>query len=614
MVQLRAAKLTDPGLRRRRLGILLVLAAFILLMIGALLVNARLGDSLSQRHAPAHHALLYFKTDVALGHLWLEELILGSPQTSLEKVRALHASSLDILNSLIDGGLIDSSRYEPPANPASVAEYVELRDMLRELHVLAEERLLAGASSAAGSVADQRYNNLFERIMHTANMLEGRMASAMNADLAQFRQIQYGLVGACLLLLAGGGWLTSHQISRLGCEVEQRRRSEREAKAACDSARAANAAKDLLLAKVSHEIRTPISAAIGLTTMLRDTPLTKEQRNYIDTIDSETNGLLEIVDDLLDVSRATTGKLSLHPAPFDLRALVAETFDHHSQRALEKGLEADVVVAPEFPGQVVGDRVRIRQVLLNLLRNAIKFTDSGSVRLELAGAPAAPGGTAQALISVTDTGPGVPAEQQQCIFEAFNQGEESTARRHSGTGLGLAIARELVELMDGEIGLDSREGVGSRFWFRLSLPVVKAPEPAAGAARAGAACRGGCRVLVVEDHPVARLTAEHMLQGMGCVVDTATGGEEALAAWRQDHYDLIFLDWQMPDLDGPEVADTIRREEAVTEGRPVYIVAMTANAGGRDECLAAGMDDYLAKPATLADLRRVVMMAAAAQT
>ena len=611
-VQSRTAKLTDPALRRRRLGLLLVLATFILLMIGALLVNAQLGDRLSQRHAPSHHALLYFKTDAALGHLWLEELLVGSSQTSVEQVRALHASSLAILDTLIDGGPIDLLPYEPPDNPVRIAAYVELRDRLRELYRLAEQRLATGAAAAAGSAADQRYNNLFYQIMDTADTLERRVGQAMNEDLSRFRQTQYGLVVACLLLLAGGGWVTSHQLTRLGSEVEQRRRSEQAAVEARDSARAANAAKDLLLAKVSHEIRTPINAVVGLMTMLRDTPLTEEQRGYVNTVDSETNGLLDIVDDLLDVSRATTGKLSLHPAPLDLRALVTETFGNHRQRALEKGLEADLVLAPEFPGQVVGDPVRIRQVLLNLLRNAIKFTDSGSVLVELAGAPASPGETVQAVISVTDTGPGVPANQQQRIFEAFNQGDDSMTRRHGGTGLGLAIARELAELMDGEIGVDSREGAGSRFWFRLPLPVVEAPEPAAGVATAETDGCDGCRVLVVEDHPVARLTAEHMLRGMGCAVDTVTGGEEALAAWRQGSYDLIFLDWQMPDLDGPQVAGTIRREEAANEGRPVYIVAMTANAGSRDECLAAGMDDYLAKPTTLKDFRRAVMTATTA--
>jgi len=613
MVEGRTVKLTDPSLRRRRLGILLVLAAFILLMIGALLVNAQLGDNLSQRYAPTHHALLYFKTDVTLGHLWLEELLLGSPQTSLEEVRALHASSLGILDTLVNGGVIDASFYQPSADPARLRPYVELRDQLQELHRLAEQRLLEGPSAAAGSAADQRYNNLFYQIMDTANTLEDRMAAAMNADLLRFRQIQYGLVVACLVLLAGGGWFTSCQITRLGAEVEQRRRSEREATQACDSARAANAAKDLLLAKVSHEIRTPISAIVGLSAMLRDTPLTRQQRDYLHTLDSETNGLLEIVDDLLDVSRATTGKLSLNPAPFDLRALVAETYGNHRPRALEKGLDAEVVLAPGFPAQVVGDPVRIRQVLLNLLRNAIKFTDSGSVRVELAGDPASPGETVQALISVTDTGPGVRADQQQRIFEPFNQGDDSMTRRHGGTGLGLAIVRELVELMDGETGLDSQEGVGSRFWFRLALPVVAAPEPAADVARTEADGLEGCRVLVVEDHPIARLTAEHMLHGLGCEVDTATGGEEALAAWRKDRYDLILLDWQMPDLDGPQVAGIIRREEAAAQAPPVYIVAMTANAGGREECLAAGMDDYLAKPTKLTDLRRAVMMASAAR-
>jgi CheY-like chemotaxis protein/HPt (histidine-containing phosphotransfer) domain-containing protein len=350
---------------------------------------------------------------------------------------------------------------------------------------------------------------------------------------------------------------------------------------------------------MSHEIRTPLHGVLGMAALLLDTPLSPPQREQLQTIHSSGSALLAIINDVLDFSKIDAGKLVFEAIDFDPRALVREAIGVVALRAEEKGVALLHDVAESVPPGLRGDPGRVRQVLLNLLSNAVKFTARGSVRLTVT---AEEQGDAVVLrVTVVDTGIGIPPDVQPTLFRSFTQSDTSTTRRFGGTGLGLAICKRLVAMMGGDIGLTSELGVGSVFWCTLRL----APAAAAVAPRSEGAVvprlRPG-RVLVAEDNLVNQRVAAAMLAKLGQQVDVAQHGREAVERARASRYDLVFMDCQMPEMDGFAATRAIRAEER--PGEHVPIVAMTAYAmsGDRDRCLAAGMDDYVAKPMTFTQL------------
>jgi signal transduction histidine kinase/DNA-binding response OmpR family regulator len=372
-----------------------------------------------------------------------------------------------------------------------------------------------------------------------------------------------------------------------------------------EAAQTASRAKTDFLASMSHEIRTPMNGIIGMARSLLRSPLNAEQRESAEIVWRSSEALLTIINEILDVSKIEAGKLTLSPAPLDLGALVHELQDLLGPTAREKGLVLSVDYAAEAPRFVVGDALRIRQVLTNLVSNAIKFTERGSVTVTVR-AETVSEHEARFEISVRDTGIAIPEEKLGQIFERFVQVESMTARQHVGTGLGLAICRQLVELMGGTIGVSSRQGEGSTFWFRLPLPLaspaaVALPAPTVPVVDESAAA--GVRVLVVDDNGINRLVAGRLLRSLGCVVDVAASGEEALRRTLEEEYDAVLLDCVMPELDGFAVTRKIREREAGT-GKRLHIIALTARAmaGDREKCLQAGMDDYLAKPIGAAEV------------
>jgi CheY-like chemotaxis protein/nitrogen-specific signal transduction histidine kinase len=373
--------------------------------------------------------------------------------------------------------------------------------------------------------------------------------------------------------------------------------------------RQASRAKDEFLANMGHELRTPLSGIIGMTSLLQDTEITSQQRQYVRTVNRSARALLAIINDLLDYSSIETGRMSIEPAPFDLKSAVDDVIQVLSTRALEKGLQLAAHYSHEAPRRVIGDAGRIRQVLTNLVDNAIKFTDKGQVvvTVECVGKPTettddVAGGHTRVKLSVEDTGIGIPESGLERIFDKFTQVDASPARRHGGTGLGLAISKQLVELMGGSVGVSSRPGEGSNFWFVLSLPVQ-----AEAAAVEGEMETEGSRVLVVEDNDVNQEVAATILRKLGCVVEVAGNGKQAVKMAEITPYDLIFMDCQMPGMDGFEATAEIRRYEEAS-GRHAKIVAMTAHTteDDRDRCLTSGMDDYIGKPATYEDFQAVL--------
>ncbi len=461
---------------------------------------------------------------------------------------------------------------------------------------MAPTELSVASTKEAASIADElraeidsmMADGVMRRLMGRWNYYYSGEAEALYKEEEARRAHQVSLTLAVVLGMSALGLL------RLVLRMEE----------AWKQAQEANQAKSQFLAVMSHEIRTPLHGLLGISALLKDSRLEAEQREFVELIEQSGTTLLELVNDILDLARVERGKMELAVAEYEPRRLFDSVLRAWQPQARRKGVELKLEGLGQLPWKASGDQLKLRQILNNLLANAIKFTENGEVILRVKEEGGASGELLR--VEVQDTGIGIAPEHQNRIFEQFRQADSSIWKRYGGTGLGLNIAKRLVELMGGEMGVRSEAGEGTIFWFTVQMrPAGKEP-PAAMAVSGRKRPQGECttaRVLLAEDNPVNQRIAEKLLTRSGCRVATVATGRAAVELMRLEQFDAIFMDCQMPEMNGLEATMEIRRL-----GHAIPIIALTAStmAEEKEKCLSAGMDDFLSKPIDLAELDRIL--------
>ena len=398
------------------------------------------------------------------------------------------------------------------------------------------------------------------------------------------------------------GQITGYVAAKL--DITRRKQAENELIVALERAEAASQAKTRFLAHMSHELRTPMNAILGFAQLLQQDPLTEDQRQMVGMIREAGDGLLHIINDVLDLSKIEAGRMALESRPFALAPLLERMERLLRPSAADKGLELILDKPPETAAHLLGDTQRLEQVLINLLGNAIKFTDSGQVRLHITSLEVTPE-TAKLRFEITDTGIGIDADTLTRLFQPFSQGDNSLSRRHGGTGLGLVISQRLVEQMGGDLGVASEPDQGSTFWFELTFPRIinprlpEAPQPREPQPTARAPL-DGLRLLAVDDNHINLRMIERVLQRQGATVALAHDGQEALQQLqaKPDGFDAVLMDIQMPVMDGLTATREIRQNPALRH-LPVFALTAGVLPEEREAALAAGIDGFIAKPLEL---------------
>ena len=541
----------------------------------------------------------------ALGRKWLLARQAEAKMADLNRMVAERTAALEAAHRRIEREFSERSRSQAAFRTIFEASAIgiTLMDMdgrlvavnraFEEQVGFSEGQLLGKNALEVGSLSPETFQELRRELsmrgfFDAREVVYRRPANGMRTALLWSRAVQ----------IQG-----SQRLLGLSLDISDRKRMEDDLQRARVAAESAANAKSEFLANMSHEIRTPLNGIIGFTQLTLSTELTADQRDYLETAESSANALLRILNDILDFSKIEAGRLDLERIAFSLRECVESAVGIVLPAGAEKKLDFSSRIGPDVPDALLGDSIRLRQVLLNLLGNAVKFTAAGSISVEVS-ATGLREGSAELRFTVRDTGIGIPLDKRECIFQPFRQADGSITRRYGGTGLGLAIATRLVEMAGGRLWVESQEGAGSAFHFTMPFPLVESPEgPDPGFHESRRSAGEPLSILLVEDDAVSQAFVSALLTQHGHSVSRAGSGIEALSLFERGSFDLALMDVQMPGMDGLQAAAEIRRIENAIGGH-IPIVALTAYAmkGDRERCLEAGMDDYLSKPFQANDL------------